>query len=64
MDVAALAQTILSQRTAVAYSDAQVSLLKKSMDSQQNAAARLLESMPNMPLATEGSVGRNVNTYA
>jgi len=63
MDVA-LAQTILSQRTAVAYSDAQVSLLKKSMDSQQNAAARLLESMPNMPLATEGSVGRNVNTYA
>lgn len=63
MDVA-LAQTILSRRTAVAYSDAQVSLLKKSMDSQQNAAARLLESMPNMPLATEGSVGRNVNTYA
>ncbi len=64
MDVAALAQTILSQRTAVAYSDAQVSLLRKSMDSQQNSAAQLLESMPSMPLASEGSVGRNVNTYA
>lgn len=61
MDIA-LAQTILSQRTAVAYQDAQVSMLKKAMDAESSAAATLVDTM--MPLATEGSVGRHVNTYA
>ncbi|MDO5627646.1 MAG: YjfB family protein [Mobilicoccus sp.] len=63
MDVAALAQTILSSRTAATYSDAQVSILKKTMDTQEAAATKLLETM-SLPLATEGSLGRNVNTYA
>lgn len=62
MDVA-LAQTILSSRTAAAYQDAQVSILKKTMDTQQGAASRLIESM-TLPLATDGNLGRNVNTYA
>lgn len=60
MDIA-LAQTILSQRTAAAYSDAQVSVLKKAMDAESSAVSQLVETMP---LATEGSMGRNVNTYA
>ncbi|WP_168583233.1 YjfB family protein [Gephyromycinifex aptenodytis] len=63
MDVAALAQTILSSRTAAAYQDAQVSLLKKSMDTQQAAASKLIESM-SLPLASEGPLGTQVNTYA
>lgn len=61
MDIA-LAQAVLSQRTAVAYQDAQVSMLKKAMDSEAGAVSNLIEKM--LPLATEGSVGRNVNTYA
>jgi len=64
MDLA-LAQTILSSRTAAAYQDAQVSMLRKTMDTQKEAASRLIDSMSaTMPLATEGSLGRNVNTYA
>lgn len=63
MDVAALAQTILSTRNASAYQDAQVSILKKTMDTQEAAATKLLESM-TLPLATDGNLGRNVNTYA
>ena len=63
MDVAALAQTILSSRTAAALQDAQVSVLKKTMDTQTAAAAQLIDSM-SLPLATDGSLGTNVNTYA
>ncbi|WP_226343685.1 YjfB family protein [Agilicoccus flavus] len=63
MDVAALAQTILSSRTAAAAQDAQVSVLKKVMDSQTDAAARLIDAM-SLPLATDGPLGTNVNTYA
>ena len=64
MDLA-LAQTILSSRTAVAYQDAQVSMLRKTMDSQKDAASKLIDGMTaSMPLATEGNLGRNINTYA
>lgn len=63
MDVAALAQTILSSRTATALQDAQVSILKKTMDTQAAAAVQLIDPMA-LPLATEGSLGTNVNTYA
>lgn len=63
MDVAAMAQSILGSRTATALQDAQVSMLKKTMDSQAAAAAKLIDSM-SLPLATEGSRGTKVNTYA
>ncbi len=63
MDVAALAQTLLSARTDQAVGDAQISLLKKAMTTQAAAATKLLDSL-SLPLASEGSVGRNVNTYA
>ena len=43
--------------------DAQISLLKKAMDTEGAAAMKLLDSLA-LPLATEGSLGRNVNTYA
>lgn len=63
MDVAALAQTVISSQAGTAATDAQVSVLKKAMNHEEAAAARLLDSLA-LPLATEGNLGRNVNTYA
>ncbi len=63
MDVAAIAQSILSSRNAMALQDAQVSILKQAMDTQAGSAAKLIDSMA-LPLATEGPLGTNVNTYA
>ena len=45
MDVAALAQTLISSRTDAAVADAQVGLLKKAMQSQEAAATKLLDSL-------------------
>ena len=45
--------------------EAQVLMLKKAMDIQSSSAAALIQALPQpAPLATSGSVGRNVNTYA
>lgn len=63
MDVAALAANLLGMRSAAVAQDAQVSLLKKAMDTEGAAATKLLDSLA-LPLATEGSLGRNINTYA
>ncbi len=61
MDVAALAQTILSARAGASQTDVQVSMLKKAMDTESAAMTTLVDSLP---LATSGNLGRNVNTYA
>ncbi|WP_431050052.1 putative motility protein [Roseateles sp. L2-2] len=40
-------------------------VLRKAMDVQESGAAALLAALPQPPaLATEGSLGRNLNTYA
>lgn len=39
-------------------------VLKKAMDLQASAAMTLLQALPQPPLATQGSVGTRVNTYA
>jgi len=45
--------------------DAQVAVLKKALDSQAQAAAGLIDALPQPPsLATTGSLGTRVNTYA
>jgi len=42
-----------------------VAVLKKAIDAQAAGALALVNALPQQPaLATEGSVGRNVNTYA
>jgi hypothetical protein len=42
-----------------------ISVLRKALDAQATMAAALIEAIPQQPqLATEGSLGRNVNTYA
>ncbi len=40
-------------------------VLRKALDVQQDGAMALLNALPQPPaLATEGSVGRHLNTYA
>jgi len=40
-------------------------VLRKAMDSQEATAAQLINALPQPPaLATEGSLGRNLNVYA
>jgi hypothetical protein len=40
-------------------------VLKKALDMQAAGAIELLNALPSQPaLATQGSVGRNVNTFA
>lgn len=42
-----------------------IMVLRKALDSQASGAAALLAALPQQPaLATEGNLGRNVNTYA
>jgi len=44
---------------------ASIMVLNKALDTQAAGAITLLSALPQQPaLATEGSVGRNVNTYA
>lgn len=44
---------------------ASVMVLRKAMDVQAEGAAALIAALPQAPaLATEGSLGRNINTYA
>ncbi|WP_027996265.1 YjfB family protein [Simplicispira psychrophila] len=68
MDIA-LTNSIVSTATAMASqtnSDAlNVRVLKKALDIQANAAATLLQALPQPPaLASSGSVGTKLNTFA
>ncbi|BFO56133.1 MULTISPECIES: YjfB family protein [Comamonadaceae] len=67
MDVG-LTQSLVNTATAMASqktSDAvNMTVLKKAMDIQKSSAAQLLEALPQPQLATSGSLGTQVNTYA
>ncbi|WP_092942375.1 YjfB family protein [Roseateles sp. YR242] len=40
-------------------------MLRKALDVQESGAVALLDALPQAPaLATEGTLGRNLNTYA
>ena len=39
-------------------------VLKKALDTQAAAAVTLLQALPQPQLATQGSVGTQLNTYA
>jgi Putative motility protein len=43
---------------------AAVSMLKKALDVQEAAAAQLIAALPPVALATSGTVGTRVNTFA
>lgn len=67
MDVA-LTNAIVNTATAMSRSETanavQVQVLKKALDSEASTAATLLQALPQPPLATSGSLGTQVNTYA
>lgn len=67
MDVA-LTNAIVNTATAMSQSQTaqavQVHVLRKAMDMQESAAATLLQALPQPPLATSGTLGTQVNTYA
>ena len=68
MDVG-LSQSLVNAATAMASqktSDAvNMTVLKKALDIQKSSAAQMLEALPQpQQLATSGSLGTQVNTYA
>jgi len=68
MDVS-LTNQILSTATSMSQAktaqEVSTTVLKKSMDMQESAAATLLQALPQAPqLATSGSLGTKLNTYA
>jgi hypothetical protein len=60
--------TSVQAATSAASSDTAYSVnilvLKKALDMQATTATALLQALPQPPLATEGSVGTKVNTFA
>lgn len=63
-----LTNSIVSTSTALASrqtSDAiNITVLKKALDVQASAAATLLQALPQPALATSGTLGTQVNTFA
>lgn len=68
MDVSlsnSIMHTATTMKNAETANAVQVNVLKKSMDMQENAAAQLLQALPQpQQLAASGTLGTQVNTYA
>lgn len=67
MDIANSTSVSIASRAAQGDTATAVNLLmlRKAMDIQENGAAALLDALPQQPApATEGSLGRHINTYA
>ncbi len=65
MSVESAVSTALAMQSMKLGQDAQMLVLKKSLDAQASTLASLVQSIPQMPqLATHGAVGTNVNTFA
>jgi hypothetical protein len=60
---ALLVDRVLQTRNNQTSQDAQINLLKKAMDMQESASAALLNAVAGgLPLASDGSLGTQVNT--
>ena len=58
-------QSATAATQAAGAGEAQILVLKKAMDQQAVNAAAMIQSLPKpQPLATSGSVGRTLNTFA
>lgn len=67
MDISsnAMASSVLQTQQAGGVQAVQLSVLKKAMDLQKGQALSLLQALPgNLPLATQGTLGTQVNTMA
>jgi len=57
--------TVVTQSQGETADSVNLLVLRKALDVQQDGAMALLNALPQPPaLATEGSVGRHLNTYA
>jgi len=65
MSVESAVSTALAMQSMKVAQDAQMLVLKRSLDSQVAALGGLIQAIPQMPqLATQGTLGTNVNTFA
>lgn len=62
--VAAAVSNASSSTPGTVGNAASLLVLRKAMDVQESGAAALLAALPQPALATEGNLGRNLNTYA
>ena len=62
MSVESAVNTALAMQSMQLAQNAQMLVLKRTLDAQAAAMAGVLQAMPQ--LATEGSLGTNVNTFA
>ena len=63
--VSAAVNSASSGELGTAQAVASTLVLKKALDMQAAGAIELLNALPQQPaLATEGSIGRNLNTFA
>ena len=53
-----------SANLATVQGSASLSVLKKTLDQEASTATQLIAALPKPALATSGSVGTTVNTYA
>lgn len=60
---ALIVDRVLQSRQGQTAQEAQILVLKKSMDLQESASAALLNAVAgNLPLASDGALGTQVNT--
>jgi Putative motility protein len=63
--VAAAVSSASNGTPGTAANAASLQVLRKALDTQEAGATALLDALPPTPaLATEGNLGRNLNTYA
>lgn len=57
-------QSVSAAKQAQTADAVDVLVLKKALDVQASSAAALLHALPQPPLATQGALGTQVNTFA
>ena len=60
----AIVSTASAQASRSTSDAVHISVLKKALDTQASAAATLLQALPQPALASSGSLGTQVNTFA
>ena len=64
MDVASIAAAASSNALAEVQHEAAVSVLKKTMDIQEQSALQLLQAIPQPPAPSGGTAGGYIDTWA
>lgn len=62
MSVEGTVSTALALQSAGVHQQKQMLILKQALDLESTTVTEIMQSLPQ--LATDGSLGRNINTYA